>query len=331
MSLLTFTNPDTTALRRPPAPSLSRPHGHVPVMLRPAGNSRLARGQTPCLHRFGRGCSALAANVLEMLRQGCRQVARIFGGTPVSVVLAAFTLLSAGCKSSHFSGGGGLTSGGKEHDSQLFAEPRGGREPETTVVEAGETATFHFDEDPVTGENKSFRWYFNGSPMSDLEGKVYGSHSQTLNVLNAVPGDAGLYACLLSRYRPNQESEPKFRFSRSVELLVVTNGSVVVYGTPLAGSGTGTGCPGAYQGYVNYRKTSPPYGWRLADVEGGSARDGTGRTDVWIKWFDGVKNGCGLGSVPVPYASGRVCRFTIYFPNGVPATGHPIQLEGFAQ
>ena len=94
---------------------------------------------------------------------------------------------------------------------------------------------------------------------------------------------------------------------------------VVVYGTPVAGSGgSGTRCPGPYRGYVNYPGT-----WSMRN--GGQATDGTGAGNPVVYYGTPFTNmGCGP-NVPANNAN-PFYHFYIYFKGAVPSGPYPLKL-----
>jgi hypothetical protein len=108
---------------------------------------------------------------------------------------------------------------------------------------------------------------------------------------------------------------------------------IVVFGTPLAGSGSQGTCPGSYTGYVNYTKSLPQWGWAPDTSNGNTiftATD-TNRTNTKIQYGGAYgDNSCNQTTVTVPNVPiSPVYRFTIYFTNNVPTNAYPITLDGF--
>lgn len=105
-----------------------------------------------------------------------------------------------------------------------------------------------------------------------------------------------------------------------------------------AGPGSGSGCPGAYNGYGNYIKAAPVWGWfQDTNAPAWSAQDGTGRIDTKIQWVTEFgEAGCDAsGFVAIPkfwQPAGfppPAARFTIYFNGNVVTNAYPLILSGF--
>ena len=53
----------------------------------------------------------------------------------------------------------------------------------------------------VTGVNVSYEWRFNGVPLSDAPGRITGSDTPTLTIMNVTENDVGGYSCNVSNIR----------------------------------------------------------------------------------------------------------------------------------
>jgi hypothetical protein len=127
------------------------------------------------------------------------------------------------------------------------------------------------------------------------------------------------------------------------KLILIAAGVVFVVYTALAttfqvyavfGSAAGTeSCSGrAYNGYANYIKAAPAWGWKF-DTNSATHTVSVA-TNATIYYTSRVGEwGCGVGTVNVVLANPQFpVRFTVYWPttNGTPpAGGYPITLDGF--
>ncbi len=113
----------------------------------------------------------------------------------------------------------------------------------------------------------------------------------------------------------------------------VTSGPFTVYAVPVTSGGSNGACHFAYVGCVNYTKTvAQGWGWKPdTNMTVHTAADGGGRTDTLISYVGKTgDSGCNQTSVTVPDPPASTAyRFTIFFPNNVPATNYPIILNGF--
>src|SRR5580658_5224599 len=71
---------------------------------------------------------------------------------------------------------------------------------------------------------------------------------------------------------------------------------IVVYGAPVAQSGSQGTCPGAFSGYINYNQAPPAWGWFPAtNTMTFTASNGGGRIDARIE-FSGAYGDSGCNS-----------------------------------
>ena len=197
--------------------------------------------------------------------------------------------------------------------------------------------------------NMTFQWFRQWPDRYEL---LSGQTNKTFTINAAQLADVGFYLCQATRGNKTEYSDPASLTlstaaagSTSTELFNTLSsgfqtmdagggGIITLYAPPLSSSGSsGSGCPGAYAGYVTFKK-SISQGWGYAPTSGASvhtAADVT-RTDTKIEYFGKFgDSGCAQTSDNVPDPTGSPkYRFTIYFPNNVPTTNaYPIQLTGF--
>lgn len=91
--------------------------------------------------------------------------------------------------------GGLVLSGGLADTWELRGDPYVQRPPSDTTVSAGETAAF--DVGILNSAPFAIRWHKDGSPLSD-NGRIFGSASVMLTILDAGPFDAGEYSATLT-------------------------------------------------------------------------------------------------------------------------------------
>jgi len=167
----------------------------------------------------------------------------------------------------------------------------------------------------------SYQWLSNGVAID-------GQTNSNLTLENVGVNDAGSYSCNVSQ--SGGDAVP----TRAASLNVVVPNlgqPVCVFGLPKISGGTQNPCPGNYAGYVNYTKTiSQGWGWAPSGSVH-TAADGGGRADTKISYLGEYGDtGCNQTTVTIPNPPfSPVYRFTIFFPNHVPATNYPIVLTGF--
>lgn len=198
-------------------------------------------------------------------------------------------------------------------------------QPEDQLVPMGSSATFTV---VATNSPLAYQWLRNGNVID-------AQTNDTLTIGNAQISAVALYSCDVFK---DTESVP----TRAASLMVFTNSTdpqtgvdpIVVFGFPLAGSGSSGTCPGKYAGYVNYTK-SVTNGWGWApDTSNGNtsftATD-TNRTNTKILYGGAYGDGgCNQTTVTVPNPPiSPVYRFSIYFTNNVPTNAYGITLSGF--
>lgn len=167
----------------------------------------------------------------------------------------------------------------------------------------------------------SYQWLRNGVVME-------GQTNNSLALENVGTNDVGYYTCAVIK---GAEVVP----TRAASLNVYTmdgGGTITVFGAPVFSSGSQGTCPGAYAGYVNYRKTvSQGWGWAPSTNTSVHTASDLNRTDTKVeyggKYGDG---GCNQTTVTVPPPTySPKYRFTIYFTNNVPTNSYGITLTGF--
>ena len=208
--------------------------------------------------------------------------------------------------------------GSDEIDQAQF--PQITSQPTDQGVVAGATTTFSVQ---ATNGNLSYQWMRDGVA-------IQGQTNSTLTLQSVGINDVALYSCDVSK--EDGEVVPTRAAALNIFTVLSGGGAIVVYGTPVARSGSRGSCPGAYAGYVNYTKTAAE-GWGWVPTAGTSVHTAsdTVRTDTKVVYTGKLLDyGCAQTSVSVPDPpSSPAYRFTIYFPNNVPSTPYPIVLEGF--
>jgi hypothetical protein len=200
------------------------------------------------------------------------------------------------------------------------------REPRGQYVPIGGNAHFEVTAKTIPKTNEmliAYQWFLNAAAVASGTNRV-------LAVMDVTTNDVGYYSCKLSLDSDVVISEPVGLMAFSTN---IGGGPITIYSTPppTTVAGVGVGCPFPYVGYHNFIKPVPPYGWVPNTSAPPSAKDFT-RTDTKIKFFGStpLNNGCGTGGfVSVTPIKSSTYRFTIYFPNNVPATAYPLQLNGF--
>lgn len=193
-------------------------------------------------------------------------------------------------------------------------------QPESLLVAEGAPADFR-----VVGDgNLRYQWLFNGTPLESATNSL-------LQIASVTTNELGYYQCAVHQGDEWTMSEP-------ASLMSYTNRAedlIIQHLPPPGGGGPGVGCPAPYRGYVNFRKTSAPYGWRpkVATATGSAQHTNSAATDV--KFFANGLDGCGRGgSVTVqPMDRSKYYRFTVYFPSSsfpvVPSGVQYLRLVGF--
>jgi len=207
-----------------------------------------------------------------------------------------------------------------DDDPEQSEFPKITRQPIDDAIPVGSSTVFAVE---ANNGDLSYQWLRNGVAIE-------GETNCVLIIENVGVKDVGLYSCDVGR---GKEKVP----SRKADLNVYTmsgggGGPITVFGTPIASSGSQGTCPGAYAGYVNYRKTiSQGWGWAPSSGTTIHTATDTNRTDTKVEYVGKYGDvGCNQTSVSVPDPTGSPkYRFTIYFPNNVPTNSYGITLDGF--
>jgi hypothetical protein len=201
----------------------------------------------------------------------------------------------------------------------------------------------------------SYQWYLNNTALD-------GQTNSSLTIPNVGIGDVGYYfasvvkgseavptrTALLNVYTVSGSSSSTSSGSKtktkSMSMSMTMGpadlgggGVITVFGAPVVSNGgNGSGCPGAYSGYVNYVKTiSQGWGWGPDTTTTVYMATDANRDDTKIQYMG--KSGdlnCAQSSITIPYPTySPKYRFAIYFPPGtqVPTNAYPITLTGFTQ
>jgi hypothetical protein len=192
-------------------------------------------------------------------------------------------------------------------------------QPQDQLAQVGSDVTLS-----VTAPDALFcQWMCNGVQLDEQT-------NSTLTIQDVQIGDAGYYSCIVATSAQVEETT-------TAQLTVYTvdpddDEDVVVFATPIVGTGDLGNCPGPYKGYVNYTKTvAEGWGWAPStNTTVYTASDNT-RTNTKVEYAGNYgDSGCAKVSVTIPYPpDSTVYRFTIYFTNNVPSTNYPITLVGF--
>jgi hypothetical protein len=198
-------------------------------------------------------------------------------------------------------------------------------QPENQLVPIGSNAVFFVI---ATNGPLAYQWFRNGDPMNEQT-------NETLAISNAQVSDVASYSCDIYR---GLEMVP----TRAASLMVFTSSidpqtgvdPVVVYGSPVYGSGSQGTCPGSSLGHVSYTKTTQQgWGWAPDTSNGNTlftATD-TNRTNTNIQFAGAYGDtGCNTTTVTVPNPPiSPVYEFAIFFTNNVPTNPYAITLNGF--
>jgi hypothetical protein len=210
--------------------------------------------------------------------------------------------------------------------------------PDDQLVAIGESATF---DAAARLPGISYQWLRQWPETNEV---LVGETRPELTITNTQLRDVGHYRCLLTLGE-------RVQLTRSASLMVSASvggmagigskgfaalssgGPVVVYASPVTGSGSSGTCPGSYAGYVNYTKTTAA-GWGWAPTSGTTVHTATDtiQSDTKVKYTGkSYDTDCAQTTVAVPDPCvSTKYRFTIFFPTTVPATNaYPITLTGF--
>jgi hypothetical protein len=187
----------------------------------------------------------------------------------------------------------------------------------------------NFDVSARVKPDAEHHWTFNGLIVNEESAPALGLtgfHTPRLEIKKASLDNCGFYRYEDERGNASETAELLLTVPQVSTRMALESAApavtVVVYGTPVGGrGGSGTACPGAYQGYVQYiNSASASGGWMFP--KGGTATDANGNTVV----FAGVpfsNNGCG----PKINASTYPYHFTILFKGTVPSGPYPLTLK----
>jgi len=204
-------------------------------------------------------------------------------------------------------------------------------EPEDELVGAGTEASLVVQ----ANYGEHYQWFRNGAAIP-------GATKSILSFAKIDIKDAGNYSCNISGGEKTVSTrmasvmvyvrQHAMSTASGASTTPMDGGPITVYASPVLSGGTMGSCPGAYAGYVNFRKTNAQgWGYGPSAVTPHTASDDTGRTDTIVQYTG--KNGdigCDGTSVLVPDPTySTAYRFTIFFPSNVPTTNYPITLSGF--
>jgi hypothetical protein len=202
------------------------------------------------------------------------------------------------------------------------------QQPQSKLVELRSPAEFTVEASvPKPFQRPTHHWFFNGNLIDgEAAGPLGLSNYDTphLRIDSTSLTNVGLYSYLLEA--EDGKGRAHFLHSSVVELMVFTGGHspMVVYGTPIAGSGGGgTGCPGPYVGYVRYSNVNDPSGG-FYFKKGGTAYD-PNRRDTKVRYY-GVPYSNSKCATNVPTSS-YPYTFAIYFRSDMPSGPYPIMLN----
>lgn len=207
------------------------------------------------------------------------------------------------------------------------------RQPGSKLAKSGEEVVFETEVAIRGRENPRYQWFLNSKPLDEVTARelcITGQTGKRLTIKRAGAEHMGLYECVVDHERCDADGPAAI--TERAELMIYHHSVVTVYGTPIGGgaSAGANNCPPKYVGYVNFRKPTAPYGWKLTNPNGtGTASDPISPNTV-VRYFGAAlsKNGCGANRVTVPSGTDAY-RFTIYFTNTVPSGAYSIKLDGF--
>jgi hypothetical protein len=213
-----------------------------------------------------------------------------------------------------------LTTRGQEDDPEQTQFPKITRQPTDQGAWEGAPATFSVQ---ATNGDVSYQWRRDGVVLQ-------GQTNSSLAIESVAVSDVGLYSCDV--IKQGGDAVPTRSASLNVMTALYGGGPITVFGTPVSSGGTKGTCPGAYAGYVLYRKT-PAEGWGWAPTSGATNHTATdnNRTDTKVEYVGNYgDNGCNQTTVTVPHPPmSTKYRFAIYFTNNVPTNAYGITLDGF--
>jgi hypothetical protein len=222
-------------------------------------------------------------------------------------------------------------------------------QPIDQCLPVGSPATFTV----VATNADSYQWYKNNVALDGQTNSTLTISSLTINDVayynaavikgsEAVPSRmANLNVYTVSAPTGTTGTKSKLLGTQSMSMMTAGDlgggGVITVFGAPVvSGGGNGSGCPGAYAGYVNYvRPVSQGWGWAPTTNAPVLTASDANRADTKVQTMG--KSGdmfCdqSIVNIPTPPYSTKY-RFTIFFPPGtqVPTNAYPITLTGFDQ
>jgi len=221
-----------------------------------------------------------------------------------------------------------------------FAVPQIICHPETVLVKQKKKATFKVQVDtsvvPAEHWQLTYQWQKRGPGATNFV-NIGGATNDTYTINQATTNHVAYYRVQVSSTYGTATSE-------SAQLLVYTkNSPITVYGAPVVSSGNPGTCPGAYAGYVVYKKSSTAgWGWVPDNGFGNGTHTATDSTrmDTKVEAL-GYENDLlcpGMNNITTghpgpPQGSGEDSkyRFTVYFPNNVPTSSYPLTFDGFRE
>jgi len=215
-------------------------------------------------------------------------------------------------------------------------------QPQCQVLFTNTEATFSVDAGagpPYSNSGLTYQWQVNTyllDPMNpDANWTNYtglGATNSTIEITNVQLSDVGYYRVLVSASGSTTVT------SAAPYLQVVVPGSIIVNGTPIAGSGGGSNyCTGGpFAGYIPFTN-NPPTAWGWAVIDTSQAISGTDNVptpDSRVMYI-GLRGdvGCGVQTIskspPITVANHCSPRyeFKIYFVGTVPTTPRPYPLS----
>jgi hypothetical protein len=215
-------------------------------------------------------------------------------------------------------------------------------QPQCQVVFTNTEATFSVDAaagPPFTKSGLTYQWQVNTyllDPMNpDANWTNYtglGATNSTITITNVQLSDVGYYRVLVSASGSTTVT------SAAPYLQVVTPGSIIVNGTPIAGGGGGHYCTGGpFAGYIPFTNCPPCglWGWAVIDTSqaiSGTDNVPTPNSRVAYIGYNGDVN-CGIQTIskspPITAANHGSPRykFMIYFQGAVPTAPRPYPLS----
>lgn len=117
----------------------------------------------------------------------------------------------------------------------------------------GDTLVLSVVAEPPAGESGlEYQWYKDGNPLAD-GGRISGSQTSTLRIIDVVPADAGLYTIVVTTIpsRATEEAQTQVEIAQAVQITQQPSSQEICAGTQLTLSVEAAGAIDGYQWYHN--------------------------------------------------------------------------------